>query len=107
MKCNYSNLCGPGSKILGDEAKNYYVKNGGTAAAIDSPEENNDVYMPYVELKINDDLFVSGDSSMTAVDDFGSCNASNNTRNDDQGATLNVVTSKSYIQRYLRKRRNY
>lgn len=100
MKCNYSNLCGPNSKILGDQGRNYYVKNGGTAAVLDSPEENNDVYMPYVELKINDDLFISGDSIDTAFDDFGSCNTNNNTRNDDQGTTLNVVTSKSYIQSF-------
>lgn len=95
MKCNYSNLCGAGSTITG--GNNYYVKNGGTAKSGDAPEENNDVYMPYVELKINEDLFVSGDSTDTAINDFDSCNTSNDGQGDQP---LNVVTSKSYIQSF-------
>jgi len=95
MACNYSNLCGPGSKITSD--KDYYVKNGGTARERENPEENNDVYMPYVELKIGNDIYISGDSSMTAVDDFDSCYTTDINKEGDQ---LNVVTSKSYIQSF-------
>ena len=95
MTCNYSNLCGPNSKIT--STNDYYVNNGGTAKSGESPENNNNVYMPYVEFKIGEDLFVSGDSSATAVDDFDSCYNSNPEKAQPE---LNVATSKSYIQSF-------
>lgn len=96
MACNI-NLSSLDS--CGSEGQGFnYVKNGGTAFGTFTPFsfDKNHVYMPYVELKINKTIYVSGDSSLTNFDqDLPYCNS--------QGIytdNINVGTKKSYIQSF-------
>jgi hypothetical protein len=90
MACDYNNLCGPSN------ADNKYVKNGGSAYQGFSFEDNH-VYMPYVEVVIglngkDPDVYLSGDAQSNSFKNDSGC--------DNEQESINVATSKSYIQSF-------
>jgi hypothetical protein len=93
MACNYSNLCDAGFKIA--SGVNAYVNNG---EGVHAPFifKNNHVYMPYVELAIGEDLYVTGDAEATATINYPICDINELQLDRD----YNVATTKSYIQSF-------
>jgi hypothetical protein len=92
MACNYSNLCGPTSSTTNN---NEYVKNGGSAHSTFNFEKNN-VYMPYVEVRIENDLYVTGDAGETWEVEKTFCD----TPYFIEMEKVDVSTTKSYIQSF-------
>lgn len=96
MACNYilSNLdtCGP---ITTGSSPNY-IKNGGSVHAAFNFEANH-VYMPYVELKIEGDLYITGDSqSSSTTIETPFCD----TPFFNISESVNIGTNKTYIQSF-------
>ena len=90
MACDYNNLCGASN------ANNKYVENGGSAYQGFSFEDNH-VYMPYVEVVIglngkDPDVYLSGDAQSNSFTSASVC--------DGEEESINVATSKSYIQSF-------
>ena len=103
MTCNYSNLCGAGSKIT--SGNNAYVKNGEGARHTPLIFENNHVYMPYVELAIGEDLYVTGDAPGIWPVNIEICDIPSYislffTSEISVKKPYNVATTKSYIQSF-------
>jgi len=94
MACNYSNLCDAGSKI--NSGNNVYVNNGEGARHTPLIFENNHVYMPYVEVTINKDMYVTGDALESWRVDDPICDINELALQ----RYYNVATTKSYIQSF-------
>jgi hypothetical protein len=104
MTCDYSNLCGAESKITSG-GNNSYVKNGEGARHTPLIFENNHVYMPYVELSIGTDIYVTGDAPDNWPTTIEICDIPSYISiffKDKMAVQFpyNVATTKSYIQSF-------